>query len=355
MAITTVDQALAGMQQPREFVKNLTGAMIAGRPHSLWYVGGIPAAAATPPTFSIVSNTSPTPSVFTTSANHGLANGDRVSIQGVTIYVTSLPDGPDYTATSTGLTTFTCAGVNCGHAGTGGFFSSYDRGAGTGTPGNLGIVRVAGATPAGQIPFTNPVSGNTYLARLQGMGTIAGTLLLCDRLWENCGIHWSKTTEQLFTGSARIPARDQNGTNNGVGVYAGVEVAWATSTNTPTLTLKYTNSAGTVGQIGTNIVATVATSIQGTFYPIGLAAGDLGIQKAESLTLSASWTAGVIQVVLYRVLARLELTAANVPNAIDALTSGFPRLYDNTVPFLIFIPSTTTTSNISGHAIWTQG
>ena len=73
------------------------------------------------------------------------------------------------------------------------------------------------------------------------------------------------------------------------------------------------------------------------------------------MTLSATMTSGSVSLVAYRVLARLELTVANVPNAIDALTSGFPRIYDNTVPFLIFIPSTTTASNIIGHVIWTQG
>ncbi len=58
---------------------------------------------------------------------------------------------------------------------------------------------------------------------------------------------------------------------------------------------------------------------------------------------------------LYRLLASLELTANQVPNAIDALTSGFPRLYNDTVPFLVFIPSTTTASVLSGNYVVTQG
>jgi hypothetical protein len=58
---------------------------------------------------------------------------------------------------------------------------------------------------------------------------------------------------------------------------------------------------------------------------------------------------------MYRVLATLELTGAFVPNAVDAITGGFPQLYNGSVPFLIFIPSTTTTSNISGSVTYTQG
>jgi hypothetical protein len=220
------------------------------------------------------------------------------------------------------------------------------------TPGLIGADLT---TYAGQIPFTNPASGeNTYLARLQAMATQAGSLLLCDRLWHNSGITITSTSEQAFTNSVQIPARDALGTNAGEQVLAAVEVSGVTGSGTPTLTLKYTNQGGTADKIATNVVPTVATSIAGTFYPIGLAAGDRGIQKAQSIQLSATWNSGTIHVVLYRIIARLELLA-QIPNAIDALTSGFPRLYDNSVPFLVFIPNTTTTSNISGHAIFTQG
>lgn len=268
MAITTLDQALAGMQYPREFIKAVTGTLVAGRPHSLFYLGGVPGAGVAP-------------------------------TSGVTGEV---------------LTTL-----------------------------------------SGQIPFSNPASGNSYLARFQGQSTQSGTLMLCDRLWQNSGLDVTSTAEQVFTSSLQIPARDANGTTTGAEVYAGVEVSTATAAGTPTLTLKYTNTAGTAGQLGTNTVATVASSIAGTFYPIGLAAGDTGIQKAQSLTLSATWTSGTIHVVLYRVLARLELTATNTPNALDSITGGFPKLYNNSVPFLIFVPNTTTTSNIAGQVIYTQG
>lgn len=268
MAIRTLDAAIAGMQYPREFVKAVTGTMVAGRPHSLHYLAGIPGAGVAP------------------------------------------------------------------------------------TPGIGGEVLT---TLSGQIPFTDPLSGNnSYLARFAAQATQAGTLMLCDRLWQNSGITITSTAEQTFTGSAQIPPRDANGTNLGDGVYAGVEVSTLTGAGTPTLTLKYTDHLGNQDQIGTNIIPTVAASIAGTFYPIGLAAGDTGVRQAQSLTLSATWTSGTIHVVLYRVIARLNLLA-QTPNAIDMLTSGFPRIYDDSVPFLVFIPNTTTTSNITGQVIYTQG
>lgn len=159
MAITTLDGVLAGALPPVTFMKAATPTLVAGRPHSLFYLAGMPGAAV-----------APTP---------GLA---------------------------------------------GAALTSY----------------------AGQLPFSNPPSGNSYLARLQAQATIAGTL-------------------------------------------------------------------------------------------------------------SATWTSGAASLVAYCELARLELTAANVPAAIDAVTSGFPRLFGNTVLFLIFTPSTTTASNIAGQLVVTQG
>lgn len=267
MAITTLDGVLAGAQPSRQFYKTLTGTMVAGRPHSLFYTAGIPGAAVAP------------------------------------------------------------------------------------SPGIGGAVLT---TYAGQLPFTNPGSGNSYLSKFQGHSTIAGTLMLCDRLWHNSGIDVTLNTEQTFTSSAQIPARDANGTTTGNGVFGGLEVVTALGAGTPTITLKYTNESGTAGQTATNLVSTVASSISGSFYPIGLAAGDKGIQKAQSLTLSATMTSGTVSLVLYRVIARLSL-AAQIGNEIDCLSSAFTRFYDNSVPFIIFIPNTTTTSNITGEVAWTQG
>lgn len=230
----------------------------------------------------------------------------------------------------------------------------------TGIPGSAvaptpGIGGAVLTSYSGQIPFTNPTGGqNTYLARFQAQASIAGTLLLCDRLWHNSGLSPTLTTEQVFTGSPQIPSRDMNGSNLGHGVYAGLEISSTTGAGTPTINFKYTNQGGVAGKVTANLVSTVAASAFGTFYPLGLASGDTGIQKAESLTLSATWTSGGLVAVLYRVLARLELMA-QTGNSIDALTGGFPRLYDNTVPFLIFIPNTTTSSHISGQIIYSQG
>ena len=111
MAITTVAGAISGMQYTREFVKAVTGTLVAGRPQSLLYLAGSPAAGVAP------------------------------------------------------------------------------------TPGLKGA---ALTSYGGQIPFTNPTSGNTYVARLQAAAPQGGTLLLCDRLWHNSGYTITSTGAQVI-------------------------------------------------------------------------------------------------------------------------------------------------------------
>jgi len=217
-----------------------------------------------------------------------------------------------------------------------------------------GLSGAALTSYAGQIPIP-AASGNTYLSRFSGISSAqGGILLLCDRLWHNSGFNITATTAQTVN-SVEFPARDKNGTTGGDGVILGVEVSAATGAGTPTITVSYTNQAGTAGRTGTNLVATAASSAAGTFYPIGLNAGDTGVRSVQTLTLSATWTSGTIHLVAYRVLATLELSAAGLPNAVDALTSGLPRLYDTSVPFLLYIPQATSSTQLSGSVVCTQG
>lgn len=270
MAITTIDGAIAGMQPPRPFAKAVTPTMVAGRPQSLWGLGG----------------------------NPGAGSFDN-TLNGVVLSSTS-------------------AMVN------------------------------------GQLPHVNPSSGNAYLASLTAQATIAGTLLLCDRLWHNGGYTITSNTAQNST-TPTWPARDIAGSTNGDGVYLGLEISAAAGAAAPTITISYTNQAGTGSRSATNAFPTANSPTAGAFFPIGLQAGDTGVRSVQSLTLSVSWVSGTMNLVAYRVLAAVPLSAAQVPGALDALTGALPRLYDGVVPFLIFIPSTTTASNITGVYVETHG
>ena len=271
MPITTLDQALAGMQYPRIFCKLATASSTAGTPNSYWGIGGFPG-----------------------------AGGFDTTLNGVVLSSTS-------------------------------------------------------AQVTGQIPFTNPTAGNnSYLARLVASAASTGTFMLVDRLWHNGGFTITSTAAQAIT-SPTWPSRDANGGTSGVGVLIACEVSAATGVGTPVLTLSYTNSDGVSGRTATNIDATIASAGVGRFYRFGLQAGDVGVRSVQSLTLSATWTSGTINLVAYRVLAQVEITAANTSNSIDALTGGFPRLFDGSVPFPLFVTSATTVAALSGSVIWSQG
>lgn len=269
MAITSLDGVIAGAQMPQFYIKNFSGALVAGRPFTPFYTAGIPGAAIAP------------------------------------------------------------------------------------TP---GIAGAALTSYPGQLPFTNPGSGNSYLARFVGMSTAQlGTMVLFDRLWHNSGISVTTFPGAQTVNSVAFPARDNNGTSDGDGVLLALEVSSTTGTGTPTITVTYTNSMGVGGKTGTNIITTNNSSPTGTFYPISLAAGDKGVRSVQSVALSASWTSGTVHLVAYRPIAYVQCPAAGVAVAVDALTSGMPELFDGTVPFIYFVPQTTTTTVLQGSFTVTQG
>lgn len=230
----------------------------------------------------------------------------------------------------------------------------------TGRPGaatapSPGLNGAALTTYAGQIPFTNPASGNSYLSRLEASASVAGELILCDRLWHNSGYTVTTTTAQNTTHPG-IPARDANGATNGDGVMLGIEVSTATTNGSAitNMTASYTDQDGNAGATAT-VPSFAATATLGSFFPFALAAGDTGVRSVQSLTLGTSLVTGTVHLVQYRILARLPLPVANVGAALDAITSGFVRLYDNTVPFLLWLPTATTAVNIAGALIVSQG
>lgn len=210
---------------------------------------------------------------------------------------------------------------------------------------------LTGNSVAGQIPRSNPASGNSYLARLSGMASQAGMLLLCDRLWQNRPANASGA--QAIT-SPTWPARSLDGTTNGDGVLLALEFSTAQTAGTPTCAVTYTSQDGT-GSRTANLLDTItATTAVGSFLRMNLTAGDTGVRSVQSVNFSATSTGGVWNLVAYRVLASLELQAM-IPNAIDVLTSGMPRIYNGTVPFLVFVPNTTSATTVTGTYVETQG
>ena len=343
MPITTLDGIVAGNRPPEEFLKIGAGTQVIGRPYSLAYAAGQPGAMAAPA--------------------GGLAG--------------------------------------------------------------LGLL-----TKAGQLTFVNPPGGwFSYLSRLSAECINAGSLWLCDRLWENSGnsatsatvqnhfvaisgisianpttvttaahgqaagtfvVHirnsnstpsidgtWTatRTSTTEFTipvnvtgaGSAgevmiAIPPRDRLGTaipNGASGVYgSGVQIAYEVSgvmgAGTPTLSAEYIDSAGALKT--TPAITLAATMIVGAWIILPLAAGDVGVRALRSHTKNATQTSGTYHLIMFRTIARIGVPMPGVGFTQDAITAGFPRLYDNSVPFLVWVPnSTAAPTALTGNLVIAQG
>ena len=222
---------------------------------------------------------------------------------------------------------------------------------------NAAGVNGAALTPAsgaveGRLTRSNPVSGNAHVARLQVNASTTGTLWLIDRLWHNSGLSVTSTTAQAIT-PATLPARSNDGTANGAGIMAAVEWSGTGGAGTPTVTLTYTDQDGNTGNSAT--LTGVTTPPVGTFEIFTLAAGDTGVRAPTSFIQSATRTSGTMHLVLFRVIATVDVTAANNGGAIDILTGGMPRVYDDSVLQLLWFPSSTTALNFVGQYIETQG
>jgi hypothetical protein len=211
-----------------------------------------------------------------------------------------------------------------------------------------GVNGAALTSYAGQIPFPAITTEKCYLARLSFGCTMTGSLSLYDRLWHNSGLTVTTTTEQSIT-TPSWPARDRDGSVNGVGVLVGIEVSTATTngsavTNT---TLNYTNSAGVSGRTAT-MASFPATAVAGTFVPFLLQAGDVGVRSIQGVTLGTSYGGGAIHLVAYRVLGIVSVNVANGGGERDALELGLPECYADTVPFLLFMPSSSAVGTLQG-------
>lgn len=219
---------------------------------------------------------------------------------------------------------------------------------------NGGTYSSTSAIPNGILRHVDPVTGNSYLGRFAASATQAGMLFLMDRLWDN-QLTVNSTAAQNPT-TPTWPARDNAGSTNGDGVLLAIETSAAASATAAALTVTYTNQAGTGSHTaGFAVAPSAAATLAGGWFPIALQAGDTGVRSVQTVTFSTAWTTGTINLVAYRQLAALELPGALIPNALDALTGGFPQLFNGVCPFLVFLPNTTTSSIVVGSYTETQG
>lgn len=213
----------------------------------------------------------------------------------------------------------------------------------------------AAAQIAGQLPFTNPAAGDTtYLARFSANANTTGSLILADRIWGDSLSATAIGPQTIYSGAFPRSSGIGAGDSSGTGICLALEVYTALGAGTPTPKVTYINSAGT-GDTGAACMAVPATAAIGTFIPINLKSGAFGVRSVTAYNNLVTHTSGCFGLVAYRPLAQIQCISPGVADWVDCLTSGFPILFNNTVPFLIWVAGTVTIPITFGNLVLCQG
>ena len=161
----------------------------------------------------------------------------------------------------------------------------------------------------------------TLLAGRMNTGGAAGVAcIMADLLNHSGGLSGIVTTAQ----TTNLPTAALTRETSGEGVMAGLIIYTAVGTTATTVTISYTNQAGTSGQISTATqIGATNYNAAGTLIPIPRAAGDTGVRSVESVTLAATTgTAGNFGVCLFKPLQMLALNDVMSAMPLDAVSSG---------------------------------
>lgn len=237
---------------------------------------------------------------------------------------------------------------------------------GTGT--NLAFQALTDATTnATGIPHGGNVGGGTgYKVLLNAAAqTAAATtapcvLMLVDLLGFYPITSVTTATAQTLNNTVTLPRY-----TDGAGVQAFLTPSTVMGAATPNLSINYTNSGSTAGRItpatlpiGNTAAAVTSVVYSGTgagkygpFMP--LQAGDAGIKSVQSVTLSASYVSGVLNLVLAKPLMTLPITTLGVTAERDLVNqfASMPKIYDGACLAWMMLAGAATpvASPLSGH------
>jgi len=231
---------------------------------------------------------------------------------------------------------------------------STDAAGGTASLWSQGAIPAAGATPptgvgeaptkatAGSLPFT-AVGGDTEIRVARGWITMStlGVVSLYDRLVHTSGLDGTLTTAQTINSAALTRH------TSGEGVELLIEHYAATGSGAATLTVTYTNQAGTSGRVAT--VTFLASPLPGLMQPVPLAAGDSGVRSVQSVQLSnTTGTAGNFGITLAKTHCEMAPDTASIGKIFGPFQLGLPDLDPDACLAMAVTCSTTSTGLMNG-------
>lgn len=206
------------------------------------------------------------------------------------------------------------------------------------------------AVSVAQVPNSSTGDLAVLGGRFNTSGIAGVSMTVIDVLNHHGGMSGVVTTEQttnLPSGSTAALTRHTGGD----GVMIGLVIYTQIGTTATTVTVRYTNQAGTANRVST------ATSFGGAGFReanrlilIPLQAGDTGVRSVEGVTITATTgTAGNFGVVLFKPLTTFALESTTGAMPIDAVTGGMVgalQPFDDTACLsCISIANTTQTIN----------
>ena len=225
-------------------------------------------------------------------------------------------------------------------------FSLWNRagnpGAGTLAVGNAATGVLFDDTVAGA-PLLRAFGGGAtgYLAAGRFRNTVAGSLILYDRLWGAGAVLMTSLATTNFASQPSYAGRLPGGNDYG-NIDILLELTTTVSATATTVSVGYTDEAGTAGR-----TTGASASLSGFATPrcviMPLQAGDKGVQKIDSVTVGGTVaSAGAFNVIAARRLAVFDIRVANSMDLQSWDAIGGPQLFETSCLWMVGVPDGTT-------------
>jgi hypothetical protein len=171
-------------------------------------------------------------------------------------------------------------------------------------------------------PIPGATSGKLQIlgGRFNTNGLAGVSLVAIDLLNVSGGLNGTVTTEQ----TTNLPTAALTRYTGGDGVFIGIVIYAAVGTTATTISVRYTNQAGTPNRVST-VTGFGGTGFRdfGRLIQIPLKADDTGVRSVEGVTLTATTgTAGNFGVCLFKPLMGFSLESTTGTMPLDAVSSG---------------------------------
>ncbi len=210
-----------------------------------------------------------------------------------------------------------------------------------------------GTTPTGPVVPTNATLGSLG-QQDSTSGTLAiigsrfnsfnpGVYLVADRLSHQGGLSGTVATAQ----TTNLPTAALTRYTSGAGVMVGLSIYTQIGTTQTSVTISYTNQAGTSGQVSPAVLfGGTGFREANRFILIPLASDDTGVRAVASVTqLASTATAGAYGVTLFKPLYAVIVDETNGVTVSDFITGksfgGIPEVQDGACLFMIAMSNST--------------